>query len=142
MKNSKQYVTEINKSLDFWLEVSVIEFTEELARIMDELSITQAELARRIDKKPSYVSRVLSGNVNFTLKTMTRLALALDSIVHTHLAPKNAQVHWLDEYSVKYNAGLEESDDVTQSMTLTPFSTATGSSTYSGTINFLEVNNL
>ena len=87
----KQYVDNTKKSLIYWQELSILEFTEELARILEQKKLTQSDLAKKINKSAPYISKVMNGNVNFTLKTMTELARALDSIVHVHIAPENAQ---------------------------------------------------
>jgi transcriptional regulator with XRE-family HTH domain len=55
---------------------------EVVARIrdlLDERGLTQKELAEKVDKTPSYVSRVLGGAVNLTLKTITEFEDALDA---------------------------------------------------------------
>ena len=44
---------------------------------MQRQGVTRAELARRLGTSQAYITRVLSGNANFTLKTMARLAHAL-----------------------------------------------------------------
>lgn len=44
---------------------------------MQEQGITRAELARRLGTSQAYITRVLSGNANFTLKTISKLAMAL-----------------------------------------------------------------
>ncbi len=55
---------------------------EELQRVlMDEheaTGITQADIARALDKHPSVVSRALSGRSNLTLETIAELAWALN----------------------------------------------------------------
>lgn len=45
---------------------------------MDELNMSSAELAERMRVKPSYVSRLLSGSQNITLKTLVKIGIALD----------------------------------------------------------------
>ena len=86
-----------SQSLDYWTEHTIIEFTEELTRLMKENNVTRAELAKRIDSSPAYITKVLCGNVNFTLKTMTKLAMALKSLIHVHLASQNVVTRWREE---------------------------------------------
>lgn len=45
---------------------------------MDELNMSSAELSERMGVKPSYVSRLLSGSQNITLKTLVKIGIALD----------------------------------------------------------------
>lgn len=54
------------------------------ARIIDVMQsrgLTQRDLAERLDKTESYVSRVLGGGVNLTLKTIAAFEAALDTDV-------------------------------------------------------------
>lgn len=87
---------EADESLEYWTEAAILDFTEELARVMEKQRVSRAELARRIGHSQAYVTKVLRGNVNFTLATMTKLAKALDAVVRVHLAPTGVSVVWVD----------------------------------------------
>lgn len=76
---------------EYWTERAIIEFTEALSRWMEEREISQAELAAVLGVSPPYISKVLRGNVNFTLATMTKLARALGAEVHVALSPIGSQ---------------------------------------------------
>lgn len=43
--------------------------------------MTQSDLAKRLDKSPSYVSRVLGGGVNLTLETISEFEVALGGCI-------------------------------------------------------------
>lgn len=49
--------------------------------IQENEALSQRELARRMDRDESYVSRALSGGVNFTLKTIAAIEEALEARV-------------------------------------------------------------
>jgi transcriptional regulator with XRE-family HTH domain len=72
---------------EYWTERAIIEFTEDLSRWMESKQVSQADLAAAMGVSPPYISKVLKGNVNFTLATMTKLAYALGAEVRIHLAP-------------------------------------------------------
>lgn len=72
---------------EYWTERAMIELTEEISRLMELRGITRAELAETLGCSPAYVTKILRGNVNFTLATMTRLARALGAVVRIHLDP-------------------------------------------------------
>jgi transcriptional regulator with XRE-family HTH domain len=76
---------------EYWTERAIIEFTEALSRWMETKKISQAELAAAIGVSQPYISKVLKGNANFTLATMTKLAHALGAEVHIHLSPIGSQ---------------------------------------------------
>jgi plasmid maintenance system antidote protein VapI len=79
------------------MAVPVIEFTEDLCRIMKEKRVSRAELARRIGTSRAHITQLLGGGANFTLLTMVKLAKALDSAVHIHLSDKRAITKWRDK---------------------------------------------
>lgn len=84
-------------SVDGWIDGPIVEFTEDLCRLMKEQNVSRAELAKRIGTSRAYVTKLLGGNANFTLATMVKLAFALDGAVHVHIADKRAVTRWQDE---------------------------------------------
>lgn len=62
---------------EFWLTYAR-HITLQVLRRMDEQSITQVELARRMECSQQYVSNLLKGSSNMTLETIARLEIALD----------------------------------------------------------------
>ena len=62
---------------EFWLTYSR-QITLQVLRGMDEQSVTQAELARRMGCSQQYVSNLLKGSSNMTLETIARLEAALN----------------------------------------------------------------
>jgi transcriptional regulator with XRE-family HTH domain len=72
----------------YWTELAIIEFTEELCRCMETQGITRADLARRMNVSPAFITKILRGNSNFTLETMTKLARAVGSELRLHLEPE------------------------------------------------------
>jgi transcriptional regulator with XRE-family HTH domain len=53
------------------------ESVETIVRLMIEKAVTRTELASRIGRSKSYVSQVLSGSRNMTLRTVSDMAFAL-----------------------------------------------------------------
>lgn len=81
MKNNKdllKMLEEAKKHPAFHLEKAILHFTSELCEQMEVQGLSKAKLARRLDKKPSYITRVLSGSTNLTMKTMVSFAMALE----------------------------------------------------------------
>ena len=44
---------------------------------MQENKISRVELAKRLGSSPAYITKVLRGDINFTVETMVRLAKAV-----------------------------------------------------------------
>lgn len=56
----------------------ILEATEVISRCMQERGVSKAELARRVGRSRAYLTQVLSGSRNMTLRTLADLAHALD----------------------------------------------------------------
>lgn len=80
----------------YWDEWAIGDFTEELSRRMEELGLTRTALAVRIKSSPAYVTKILRGDANFTLRSMTKLARAVKSVLRVHLAPVGSYTRWID----------------------------------------------
>ena len=61
-------------------------YTESLHRLMESRGVSKAELAKRVGTSLSYVTGVLRGSVNPTLRNMIRLARVLEGEVYIHVA--------------------------------------------------------
>jgi transcriptional regulator with XRE-family HTH domain len=91
----------------YWVEYLKLVFSEDVGRLMDERSVNQAELARRLDTSRAYVTRLFHGTFNPTVETLVRVALALDARVALHLHPRHTDACWLEIPSVKVTPGAE-----------------------------------
>lgn len=90
------FFKEAEKQDAYWVERAVLEFTEELLAHMERENISRAELARRLGKKPPYITKILRGTTNFTLDSMVRIARAVGCEVRTHLQPEGVRTQWFD----------------------------------------------
>ena len=97
IEHYRKLLKEAENHVDYWMGVPILEFTEDLCRIMKEKRVSRAELARRIGTSRAHVTQLLGGGANFTLLTMVKLAMALDSAVHIHLSDKRAITKWRDK---------------------------------------------
>lgn len=76
-----------DKTEEYWAQRAILQFTEELSRLMEQKGVSRAELAAAIGVSQPYITKVLKGNVNFTLATMTKLAMALGAVLHIQIVP-------------------------------------------------------
>jgi transcriptional regulator with XRE-family HTH domain len=81
---------------EYWVEGAILDFTEDVCKRMEALGMTRAAFARRLNKSPAYITKVLRGNNNFTLQKMVEIADALRAEVRVHLQPQGARTTWLD----------------------------------------------
>lgn len=70
-------------------EQLITRVTEQVIKVMKEKGLHQADLARDIGVNPPRISRLLSGKANMTLKTLAKIAIALDEPVHVSIGECN-----------------------------------------------------
>jgi len=63
-------------------ERAIQEVTDLICLLMAEQDVSRAELARRIGKTKGYVTQLLDGRTNMTIRTISDVCLALDHAVH------------------------------------------------------------
>ena len=88
MSSSDRYSAAIRRAkdnLEYWVEGAILDFTEEIVSLMEERDVSRAELARRMEASPAYVTKVLAGDTNFTMASMVKIARALDAEVRIQL---------------------------------------------------------
>ena len=76
--NFKERLAEARKRPAYWIERVVLDFTIALTSAMRRKNVSGKELAAKIDVSPAYISKVLNGTPNLTVKSMVQLAHALD----------------------------------------------------------------
>ena len=99
---------------EYWLKYARY-ITLQVLRAMEEQSITQVELAKRMGCTQQYVSNLLKGSSNMTLETIARLenALSIDLIksaltyVHGYGSPVSSRPQYLND-----SAGEELDPDI------------------------------
>ena len=79
-------------------EKLAVAFLAELNGFMQANGMSNAELARRAGVSPAYITKVFRGPSNLSLETLTKLADAVGSKVHLHLANHKADVRWFDVF--------------------------------------------
>lgn len=83
----------------YWTRVAMRDFTEDLLTRMSVRKMNQAALAEAANVSPAYITKVLRGSENFTLETMTKLAMAVGGKVRIHIADESARTYWIDSIS-------------------------------------------
>jgi transcriptional regulator with XRE-family HTH domain len=90
-KSFKKLFEEAEKHEDYWISKLILNFTEELYRAMKAKEINKAQLAKKVGTSAAYITKVLRGDANFTLKTMCRLAKAVGENLQIGLVPQKVQ---------------------------------------------------
>ena len=74
-------------------ERAIQEVTDLLCQIMDEQKVSRAELAKRLGRTKGYVTQLLDGRANMTVRTIADVFLSLDCAVHFQDGPLSATVN-------------------------------------------------
>ena len=88
-KSFKELLDEAKGRDSYWAASIILDFTEGLHKIMEANGITRSDLARRLGVSPAYITKVLRGNVNFTVDSMVRLIRAAGGEVRVQVVPKS-----------------------------------------------------
>lgn len=72
------------------LEGILLDLVYQIADEMDRKGISKSELARRIDRPPSFVTRFLNGHDNMTLSTVVRVGRALGLRFEPQYVPEDS----------------------------------------------------
>lgn len=115
LKRYREGLREARQSVDYWVDGPITEFTRDICRLMDEQGVSRAELARRLGTSRAYVTKLLGGNANFTLETMTKVAMALGAAVHVHVARQTVHTRWIEELPGSGDCPAEDVDPNTLS---------------------------
>ncbi len=78
----------------FAQEVLITQTTEEIWKAMEEAGINKTNLANKMAATKGYVSQVLNGSRNMTLRTLADICFALDYQPTLRLEPKKSNVGW------------------------------------------------
>jgi transcriptional regulator with XRE-family HTH domain len=112
-----QLLAEAKERDSYWVARAIATFTEEFHRLAEEGKISRAELARRLGTSPAYITKILRGNVNFTVETMVRLARAVGGQLHLHVRPQEqemapVQLEKVKETSIPVSTPATEPDNL------------------------------
>lgn len=78
---------ELLKAPEYWLEEVQNELYRQVADYMEREGINQTQLADRLGVSKGYISQVLKGEFNYTLKKLIELSLALGRVPQINFVP-------------------------------------------------------
>lgn len=73
-------------------ERAILEVTELLCELMEENNVSRAELARRLGKTKGYITQLLDGRTNMTLRTISDTFSVLGRAIHFQDGPLSVTV--------------------------------------------------
>lgn len=78
---------EDRSSLEYRLQTLVLELSERVHGRIEQIGVSQAEVARRMGVSRPMITKLLTGDSNFQLRTLLRLADALDMELMVDFVP-------------------------------------------------------
>lgn len=75
-----EYLQEVQDDPEFWTEHVLLELRTALLCRMKDRKIRRSELAEKMGKQRSYISKLLTGHHNSTLRTLVEACVALDCL--------------------------------------------------------------
>jgi transcriptional regulator with XRE-family HTH domain len=90
MGKYRRLVNRMVGSVDYWAQAAMRRFVLDIDRRMKDKNLSRTELAEKLKTTSAYVTKVMRGDVNFTLETMTKLALAVGGKLQVRIIDADA----------------------------------------------------
>jgi transcriptional regulator with XRE-family HTH domain len=72
-------INKLKEDPEFKAEALILDITEKISHILEIKKMRRSELAKKIHCSNAYISKLLNGEENLTIKTLSKIAQALDS---------------------------------------------------------------
>ena len=89
-----ELLEQIENTPEYQFESIVVDLTEEICEIMVAQGVTRAELARRLNKSRAYVTKILRGDQNLTLRTVVDVLWELGYKAEIRVMPASRKDSW------------------------------------------------
>ena len=71
---------ELLRSKEYWTTKIQTDIYDSLVQYMESEGINQTQLAKRLEVSKGYISQILNGNFNFSLKKLVELLLVINKV--------------------------------------------------------------
>jgi len=88
----KEKLREFRDDVDFLTETAIIDFTEKIVNKMQKMGMSRADLAGKLGVSKPFITKVLNGNPNLTIRSMVAIARALDCDLNLEMCPKGFEI--------------------------------------------------
>ena len=104
MKANKWFTEKLESfrdDIDFRTEEVILELTDKISEIMAREGVNRSELASRLGVSKAFITKLLNGNANLTLRTLVSIATALGCDLSIYLPKKGFKVFSAKQISSK-----------------------------------------
>jgi transcriptional regulator with XRE-family HTH domain len=99
----RQKLETARNTFEYRLEKVLFEVAEQTCKLIEIQGVTRSELAQRLAVTPAYITKLLNGNPNLTIKSLLKLSDVLGQRLDIHFAPK---LEVAQSTTTSYAAGL------------------------------------
>lgn len=89
LKALRQKLAAARRTFDYRLEKVLFDLAERMCEVMEKDKVSRTELARRMGVSPAYITKILNGNPNLTIKSLLKLSDALRQNVSIQFEPSS-----------------------------------------------------
>jgi transcriptional regulator with XRE-family HTH domain len=94
MSKLTEWLSTDERRMEFAEEELIVDAAEEIWSAMDKAKVTKSELAERLGKSKAFVSQVLNGSRNMTLRSLADIAYCIGFRVQVSLQVRTAHEAW------------------------------------------------
>lgn len=91
-KKLAEYLAGRKQHDSYWVEQLKLDFSILLERRRKNAGLSYADLAKKIDTSPAYISKIFRGDANFTIESMVKLSRATGGKVDLRIIDENMTV--------------------------------------------------
>jgi transcriptional regulator with XRE-family HTH domain len=84
----KEKLDAARNTFDYRLEKVLIQLGEDMCLLMEQQRLSRTQLAERMGVSPAYITKILDGNPNLTIKSLLKLSDALGRELTVQFASK------------------------------------------------------
>ena len=118
----RQKLEAARNTFEYRLEKVLFEVAEQTCKLVESQGVTRSELAQRLEVTPAYITKLLNGNPNLTIKSLLRLSDALGHTLDIRFAPK---LEVAQSTTTSYAAGLSRASFLEYTAVAAPMHLAT-----------------
>ena len=91
-KKIAEYLVGRKQNDSYWVEQLKLDFSITLERRRKNAGLSYADLAKKINTSPAYISKIFRGDANFTIESMVKLSRATGGKVDLRIIDENMAV--------------------------------------------------
>lgn len=91
-KKIAEYLAGRKQHDSYWVEQLKLDFSISLEKRRKNAGLSYADLAKKIDTSPAYISKIFRGDANFTIESMVKLSRATGGKVDLRIVDENMAV--------------------------------------------------